>query len=69
MNDPSFGKGIQIEENTFFEPDGHYSHYFTEKELLRCFSDLTLILMEKIEEIEEHSEKGLHRHKFLFAIF
>jgi SAM-dependent methyltransferase len=69
MNDPSFGKGIQIEENTFFEPDGHYSHYFTEKELLRCFSDLTPILVKEIEEIEEHGEKGLHKHKFLFGAF
>lgn len=69
VNDPSFGEGIQVEENTFFEPDGHYSHYFTEKELIGCFNDLTPISIREIEEIEEHGEKGLHKHKFLFSAF
>jgi len=69
VNDPSFGEGIQVEENTFFEPDGHYSHYFTKDELLGCFNDLTPITVREIEEVEEHGEKGLHKHKFLFGAF
>ena len=69
VNDPSFGEGTYVEENTFFESDGHYSHYFTEKELLICFKDLTPISIKEIEETEEHGKKGLHKHKFLLGVF
>ncbi len=69
VNDPSFGEGVQVEENTFFEPDGHYSHYFTKNELVNYFNDLTPIMLREIEETEEHGKKGLHKHKFLFGAF
>jgi 2-polyprenyl-3-methyl-5-hydroxy-6-metoxy-1,4-benzoquinol methylase len=69
VNDPSFGEGVQVEENTFFESDGHCSHYFTKDELLCYFNDLTSITVREIEEMEEHGEKGLHKHKFLFGAF
>lgn len=69
IKDDEYGGGNFIEENTFYTPDGHYSHFFTEDEVLKYFSNFKLLELKQIEEIENHGRKGEHKHVFLFGAF
>ena len=65
----SFGKGVQIEENTFETKPYRPTHYFTEKDLMQHFYAFTVIETGIIEEKENHGDLGPHNHKlrYIFA--
>jgi len=62
----SYGKGVQIEENTFESKPYRPTHYFTEEDLLQHFDTFTVIETSIIEEKENHGELGLHTHRLRF---
>ena len=65
----SFGKGRQIEKNTFESKPGRPTHYFTEKDLIAHFKDFTVIETGIIVDRENHGEVGIHDHilRYIFA--
>ncbi len=67
--DSSFGKGTQIEQNTYESKPRRPVHYFTEFDLKEHFKDYSVIETEHIEETENHGELGPHSHilRYIFA--
>ncbi|MHA1534628.1 MAG: class I SAM-dependent methyltransferase, partial [Promethearchaeota archaeon] len=65
----SFGKGTQIEQNTFESKPWRPVHYFTEFDLREHFKDYSVIKTGIIEETEDHGELGPHTHilRYIFA--
>jgi len=65
----SFGKGKQIEENTFESKPWRPTHYFTEEDILAHFNAFSVIETNIIEEPENHGDLGLHTHnlRYIFA--
>ena len=63
----SFGKGIQIETNTFESKPYRPTHYFTEQDLLQHFHAFSVIETDIIEEKENHGELGPHTHKLRYV--
>ena len=59
--EPSFGKGKEIEENTFESKPGRPVHYFTEPDLLEHFADWETIETGLIDDEENHGD-GPHVH-------
>ncbi len=47
-DDMRFGKGVEVEENTFARGNGIFYHYFTNIELESMFSQLKLVNLEEI---------------------
>ena len=62
----SFGKGVQIEENTFESKPYRPTHYFTERELFLHFHAFSVIETGIIEEKENHGDLGLHTHRLRY---
>lgn len=46
VEDMRFGKGEEVEPHTFKRSQGIITHYFTEDEVVRLFSELTPLCME-----------------------
>lgn len=65
----SFGKGNQIEDNTYETKPYRPAHYFTKEDLLNHFNTFSVIETNIIEEKENHGEIGPHTHilRFIFA--
>jgi len=66
----SFGKGKEIEQNTFESKPGRPTHYFTEYDIIEHFKNEYLIIETGImEDQENHGEIGLHTHilRYIFA--
>jgi len=65
----SFGKGTQIEQNTYESKPWRPVHYFTEFDLKEHFKDYSVIKTGIIEETENHGELGPHSHilRYIFA--
>jgi len=65
----SFGKGKQIEENTFESKPWRPTHYFIESDLKEYFKDYSVIETGIIEDSENHGELGPHTHvlRYIFA--
>ncbi len=65
----SFGKGKQIEKNTYESKPWRPVHYFTENDLKEHFKDYSVIETGIIEDAENHGELGLHSHilRYIFA--
>ncbi|MFW9822167.1 MAG: class I SAM-dependent methyltransferase [Candidatus Thorarchaeota archaeon] len=61
-NESSFGKGNELEKNTFESKIGRPTHYFTEDDLNEHFKDFNIIEMGIIEEQENHGVRGKHTH-------
>ena len=59
--DPSYGKGTQIEKNTFEATPGRPAHYFTEADLFTHFEDFQIVETGLTEDPEEHGA-GPHTH-------
>lgn len=64
INDMRFGKGTEVEKNTFSRGNGIDYHYFTNSELKSLFSQLKLVSMEEIR-----SEKKYGVRSEISAIF
>lgn len=67
--EPSFGKGNKVEENTFESKPGRPAHYFTDSDLRDYFRDFDIIDTGIIKEQENHGKQGLHTHilRFIYA--
>jgi SAM-dependent methyltransferase len=65
----SFGKGRQIEHNTFESKPGRPTHYFTQNDLKKQFADYITIEDGIIKEKENHGVLGKHTHilRYIFA--
>lgn len=60
--DPGFGKGKEVEPDTFESKPGRPAHYFTEDDLRRLFRDFEVLESGVAEEPEDHGE-GPHVHR------
>jgi SAM-dependent methyltransferase len=59
--DPSFGRGNEVEPNTFESKKGRPAHYFTVEDLNIHFSNFLILENSTVEEAENHGA-GLHTH-------
>jgi SAM-dependent methyltransferase len=59
--EPSFGKGKEIEKNTFESRPGRLAHYFTEDNLREHFKDFKTLEIGILEDPEDHGG-GPHTH-------
>ncbi len=57
----SYGKGTEIEQNTFESKQGRPVHYFTESDLKAHFKDITIMETGLMEDAENHGG-GPHTH-------
>jgi hypothetical protein len=64
----TFGKGKEIEPNTFESKPGRPIHYFSETNLKKQFRDFTVLELGQIEEKENHGDRGEHIHKLRYII-
>jgi SAM-dependent methyltransferase len=67
-NEPSFGKGQEVEENTFESKPGRPAHYFTEDDLKSHFSGTDIIETGLAEDREDHGGEGPHTHVLRYII-
>lgn len=65
--EPSFGKGQEVEKNTFESRPGRPAHYFTEAELRDYFEHFEIIESGVTEDPENHGE-GPHTHVLLYIL-
>jgi len=63
----SFGRGQEVEKNTFESRPGRPVHYFTEDELRRYFKDFEIMASGITEDRENHGE-GPHTHTLLYIL-
>jgi SAM-dependent methyltransferase len=63
--DMDFGKGIELENNTF-DKRGKPVHFFTDLDLKEHFFDFNIIDTGLIDEPEQHGDLGVHVHKCRF---
>ena len=65
----TFGKGKEIEPNTYESKPGRPTHYFTEKDLKEHFNKFTIIKTGIVKEKENHGKLGVHTHllRYIFA--
>jgi SAM-dependent methyltransferase len=67
-NEPSFGKGQEVEHNTYESKPGRPAHYFTEDDLKAHFTGTDLIETGLTEDHEDHGEEGPHTHILRYII-
>jgi hypothetical protein len=65
--DPSFGKGQEVEKNTFESRPGRPVHYFTEDDLRDLFREFKILESGIFEDPEDHGE-GPHTHELLYIL-
>jgi SAM-dependent methyltransferase len=58
----SFGKGEEVEKNTFESKPGRIVHYFSREDLLKHFDKYDVMEIGEMEEKENHGEAGEHVH-------
>lgn len=66
--EPSYGKGKEIEENTFESKPGRPVHYFTDADLRKHFKEFVVLDSGLAEDPEEHGEEGAHTHIVRYII-
>ncbi len=64
----SFGKGEEIEQNTFESKKGRPVHYFTHDDILEHFKEFEMIDTGILDEKEDHGELGSHVHKLRYML-
>ena len=64
----SFGKGLQVEENTFESKPGRPVHYFTEQDLKSHFTRFSIMETGIAEDREDHGEEGPHTHHVRYIV-
>ncbi len=65
---PSFGKGEEIEQNTFESKPGRPVHYFTDEDLRNHFNEFKILDTGLMEDPENHGEEGPHTHIVRYII-
>lgn len=58
INDMRFGKGSEIEKNTFTRGNGIFYHYFSNKELETMFSQLKLVSFEELKSEKKYGVRS-----------
>lgn len=66
-DDPQYGLGIELEENTFDIMDGRPAHFFTKNDMIEILSGWKILNISSIEETEAHGS-GRHFHNFRMTI-
>lgn len=57
-NDMRFGKGSEIEKNTFTRGNGIFYHYFSNQELETMFSQLKLVSLEELRSEKKYGVRS-----------
>lgn len=65
-HDGSFGKGPEIEENTFESRPGRAAHYFTDSDLKAHFKGTVILETGILEDPENHGAEGPHVHRLRY---
>ncbi|MFX1344080.1 MAG: class I SAM-dependent methyltransferase [Promethearchaeota archaeon] len=67
--EPSYGRGKELEKNTFESKLGRPTHYFFKEDLINHFNEFKIIETDVIKEQEDHGERGQHTHflRYLFG--
>lgn len=65
--DPQYGRGVELEENTFDSMDGRPAHFFTRDEMSEILKGWQILNMKTLKERETHGA-GEHFHNFLLVI-
>ncbi|MCD1295142.1 SAM-dependent methyltransferase [Methanocella sp. CWC-04] len=65
----SYGKGAEIEPDTFESKPGRPVHYFTDDDLRSHFKDFRVLETGVMEDHEDHGEEGPHTHilRYIYA--
>ncbi len=66
--EPNFGKGREVEENTYESKPGRPAHYFTEDDLKAHFTGTDIIETGLAEDHEAHGEEGPHTHILRYIV-
>ena len=64
----SYGKGGEIEKNTFESKPGRPVHYFSKHDLQRHFKKFKIIEEGIIDDPEEHGDIGRHIHRLRYIV-
>jgi len=64
----SFGKGQQVEENTFESKPGRPVHYYTEQDLQNQFKLFSILDSGIAEDSEDHGKEGPHTHVVRYIV-
>ncbi|MBN1798587.1 MAG: class I SAM-dependent methyltransferase [Spirochaetales bacterium] len=64
----NYGKGEEVEQNTFESKPGRPVHYFSENDLMKHFSAYKLIETGLVEDSEDHGEEGEHTHILRYIV-
>lgn len=67
-SEKSFGKGAEVEENTFESKPGRPVHYFGEDDLREHFAAFTVLETGLAEDREDHGEEGPHTHVVRYIV-
>jgi SAM-dependent methyltransferase len=67
--EPSYGKGLRVEENTFESKPGRPVHYYSDEDLRAEFDGFRILETGITEDPEEHGDEGKHTHllRYIFA--
>jgi len=61
----SYGKGAEVEQNTYESKPGRPVHYFTESDLREHFRDMSIMETGLMDDAENHGE-GPHTHSLRY---
>jgi SAM-dependent methyltransferase len=62
----SWGKGREVEKNTFESKPGRPVHYFTARDLATHFKNMEILESDIIEDPEDHGAEGPHTHRLRY---
>jgi len=63
----SYGRGKEVEKNTFESKPGRPVHYFTEEDLNKHFKKFNIIESGVVKDPENHGNRGQHIHKLRYV--
>jgi SAM-dependent methyltransferase len=66
--DPSFGQGAEVEENTFAVQPDKILHYFTEDDLKAHFEDFAVLEVGELEDQVSHALYGSKRYQVRYIL-
>ncbi len=67
IDDEQYGKGLELEEDTFDSMDGRPAHFFNKNRMSEILSGWHIAKMTPLEETENHGS-GQHNHSFLIVV-
>lgn len=68
MDEPSCGKGPELEKNTFESKQGRPTHYFSDEDIRHHFRDFNLLETGMMEDPENHGKQGAHVHRLAYIL-